>query len=215
MTAADGERELLRRTVEDLLARHCTPARAAAAAAGAGWDAGLWQALEETGLTLAGSPEEAVAADLPGAGEGVSAVVAAKAQASSGAGVVAAIAAAAGARDLPSDGRASRWRGAVGRREGTPGTFGTVVPPALSGYCMAAASCSSKLDAAQLVGRGGRVDVPEKPDSGHIGTISITAQARRGGWNAMKPRIQRSNAVNPRFHGVRQQADLHDQLKLA
>ena len=31
----------------------------AAAAAGAGWDAGLWQALEETGLTLAGSPEEA------------------------------------------------------------------------------------------------------------------------------------------------------------
>jgi acyl-CoA dehydrogenase len=59
MTAADGERELLRRTVEDLLARHCTPARVAAAAAGAGWDADLWQALEETGLTLAGSPEEA------------------------------------------------------------------------------------------------------------------------------------------------------------
>jgi acyl-CoA dehydrogenase len=59
MTAPDGERELLRRTVEDLLARHCTPARVAAAAAGAGWDAALWQALEETGLTLAGSPEEA------------------------------------------------------------------------------------------------------------------------------------------------------------
>src|SRR6185312_4393634 len=59
MTAADGERELLRRTVEDLLTRHCTPARVAAAAAGSGWDAGLWQALEETGLTLAGSPEEA------------------------------------------------------------------------------------------------------------------------------------------------------------
>jgi acyl-CoA dehydrogenase len=59
MTAADGERELLRRTVEDLLARHCTPARVAAAAAGSGWDAGLWQALAETGLTLAGSPEEA------------------------------------------------------------------------------------------------------------------------------------------------------------
>jgi acyl-CoA dehydrogenase len=58
MTAPDGERELLRRTVEDLLARHCTPARVAAAAAGSGWDAGLWQALEETGLTLAGSPEE-------------------------------------------------------------------------------------------------------------------------------------------------------------
>jgi acyl-CoA dehydrogenase len=30
----------------------------AAATAGSGWDAGLWQALEETGLTLAGSPEE-------------------------------------------------------------------------------------------------------------------------------------------------------------
>ena len=59
MTAADGERELLRRTVEDLLAQHCTPARVTAAAAGAGWDADLWQALEETGLTLAGSPEEA------------------------------------------------------------------------------------------------------------------------------------------------------------
>jgi acyl-CoA dehydrogenase len=59
MTAADGERELLRRTVEDLLARHCTPARVAAAAVGSGWDAGLWQALEETGITLAGSPEEA------------------------------------------------------------------------------------------------------------------------------------------------------------
>jgi acyl-CoA dehydrogenase len=59
MTAADGERELLRRTVEDLLARHCTPARVAAAAAGTGWDADLWQALAETGLTLAGSPEEA------------------------------------------------------------------------------------------------------------------------------------------------------------
>ena len=59
MSAEDGERELLRQTVEDLLAAHCTPARVAAAAAGSGWDAGLWQALEETGLTLAGSPEEA------------------------------------------------------------------------------------------------------------------------------------------------------------
>ena len=58
-SAADGERELLRQTVEDLLAGHCTPARVAAAAAGSGWDAGLWRALEETGLTLAGSPEEA------------------------------------------------------------------------------------------------------------------------------------------------------------
>ena len=65
MAATDGERELLRQTVEDLLAEHCTPARVAAAAAGSGrdagpgWDAGLWRALEETGLTLAGTPEEA------------------------------------------------------------------------------------------------------------------------------------------------------------
>jgi acyl-CoA dehydrogenase len=59
MGAADGERELLRQTVEDMLAGHCTPARVAAAAAGSGWDEGLWRALEETGLTLAGSPEEA------------------------------------------------------------------------------------------------------------------------------------------------------------
>ncbi len=58
MSAADGERELLRDTVEDLLAGHCTPGRVAAAA-GTGWDASLWQALEGTGLTLAGSPEEA------------------------------------------------------------------------------------------------------------------------------------------------------------
>ena len=58
-SAADGARELLRQTVEDLLAGYCTPARVAAAAAGSGWDAGLWQALEDTGLTLAGSPEEA------------------------------------------------------------------------------------------------------------------------------------------------------------
>jgi len=58
MSAADGERELLRQTVEDLLAGHCTPSRVAAAA-GSGWDAALWRALEDTGLTLAGSPEEA------------------------------------------------------------------------------------------------------------------------------------------------------------
>ena len=58
MSAADGERQLLRDTVKGLLAGHCTPERVAAAAE-AGWDAALWQALEETGLTLAGSPEEA------------------------------------------------------------------------------------------------------------------------------------------------------------
>ena len=57
MSAADGERELLRQTVEDLLAGHCTSARVAAAIGG--WDAALWRALEDTGLTLAGSPEEA------------------------------------------------------------------------------------------------------------------------------------------------------------
>jgi len=59
MTADANERELLRDTVGRLLASHCTPERVAAAAkASAGWDAPLWQALEDTGLTLAGSPEE-------------------------------------------------------------------------------------------------------------------------------------------------------------
>lgn len=52
-----SERDLLRDTVERLLAEHCTPARLAAAAQ-PGWDATLWTALESTGLTLAGSPEE-------------------------------------------------------------------------------------------------------------------------------------------------------------
>jgi len=59
----NDERELLRATVEDLLAKHCTAERVAAAPRD-GWDAALWwrtlwQALEGTGLTLAGSPEEA------------------------------------------------------------------------------------------------------------------------------------------------------------
>jgi acyl-CoA dehydrogenase len=65
-TAMNDERELLRATVEDLLAKHCTAERVAAAPRG-GWDAAqwgtlwgtLWQALEDTGLTLAGSPEDA------------------------------------------------------------------------------------------------------------------------------------------------------------
>lgn len=59
----NDERDLLRATVEDLLAEHCTAERVAAAPRD-GWDAALWwrtlwQALEETGLTLAGSPEDA------------------------------------------------------------------------------------------------------------------------------------------------------------
>jgi len=59
MSADANERGLLRDTVGRLLASHCTPERVAAAAkASAGWDAPLWQALEDTGLTLAGSPEE-------------------------------------------------------------------------------------------------------------------------------------------------------------
>jgi acyl-CoA dehydrogenase len=56
------EQELLRATVADLLAEHCTTERVAAAS-GDSWEAArwetLWQALEDTGLTLAGSPEEA------------------------------------------------------------------------------------------------------------------------------------------------------------
>ncbi len=57
-----AEQELLRATVADLLAEHCTTERVAAAS-GDGWDAvpweTLWRALEGTGLTLVGSPEEA------------------------------------------------------------------------------------------------------------------------------------------------------------
>jgi acyl-CoA dehydrogenase len=58
MSASDGERELLRDTVERLLARHCAPERVAAAAR-TGWDAELWRALDRVGLTLAGTSEEA------------------------------------------------------------------------------------------------------------------------------------------------------------
>jgi acyl-CoA dehydrogenase len=54
----NDERELLRATVEDLLAKNCTAERVAAAPRD-GWDAVLWRALEDTGLTLAGSPEDA------------------------------------------------------------------------------------------------------------------------------------------------------------
>jgi acyl-CoA dehydrogenase len=57
-TGMNDERELLRATVEDLLAKNCTAERVAAASRD-GWDAVLWQALEDTGLTLAGSPEDA------------------------------------------------------------------------------------------------------------------------------------------------------------
>jgi acyl-CoA dehydrogenase len=57
-----AEQELLRTTVADLLAEHC-PTERVAAASGDNWDAApwqtLWQALEDTGLTLVGSPEEA------------------------------------------------------------------------------------------------------------------------------------------------------------
>ena len=52
------ERDLLRATVSDLLAEHCTAERVAAAPRD-GWDATLWRALAETGLTLAGSAEVA------------------------------------------------------------------------------------------------------------------------------------------------------------
>jgi acyl-CoA dehydrogenase len=54
----NDERDLLRATVDELLAEHCTAERVAAAARD-GWDARLWQALEETGLTLVGSSEDA------------------------------------------------------------------------------------------------------------------------------------------------------------
>ncbi len=57
-----AEQELLRATVTELLNEHCTAERVAAAS-GDRWDAApwqpLWQALESTGLTLVGTPEEA------------------------------------------------------------------------------------------------------------------------------------------------------------
>jgi acyl-CoA dehydrogenase len=67
----NDERDLLRATVSDLLAEHCTAERVAAAASGDGWDAVLWRVLEETGLTLVGSPEEAGGSggDLPAAAD--------------------------------------------------------------------------------------------------------------------------------------------------
>jgi acyl-CoA dehydrogenase len=59
VSVSEAERALLRDTVGQLLAEHCTPERVAAAAgSGMGWDAATWQALQETGLTLVGSPEE-------------------------------------------------------------------------------------------------------------------------------------------------------------
>jgi acyl-CoA dehydrogenase len=57
-----AERELLRTTIADLLNEHC-PTERVAAASGDNWDAArwqtLWRALEDTGLTLVGSPAEA------------------------------------------------------------------------------------------------------------------------------------------------------------
>ncbi len=44
-----------------------------------------------------------------------------------------------------------------------------------------------------------------KPDSGHAGTISITARVRRAQWNAMKPGIQYVLTQWPR-PGVRDEA---------
>ncbi len=44
-----------------------------------------------------------------------------------------------------------------------------------------------------------------KPDSGHAGTISITARVRRAQWNAMKPGIQCVLTQWPR-PGVRDEA---------
>ena len=59
MSTTEAERQLLRDTVTELLAEHCTPERVGATAgSGAGWDEVTWRALTETGLTLVGSAEE-------------------------------------------------------------------------------------------------------------------------------------------------------------
>jgi hypothetical protein len=68
------------------------------------------------------------------------------------------------------------------------------------------------------MGRG-RAARSRKPDSGHTGTISITIQVRRVGWNAMKPRIHcvltHWNPGSTASGRRRQRTDLHDQHKLA
>lgn len=51
-----AERRLLRATVSQIFAEHCT-AQSAALGAAAGWDAGLWRLLEAGGLTAVGIPE--------------------------------------------------------------------------------------------------------------------------------------------------------------
>jgi acyl-CoA dehydrogenase len=56
MTSPSAERQLLRATVSQIFAEHCT-AQGAALGAAAGWDAGLWRLLETGGLTAVGIPE--------------------------------------------------------------------------------------------------------------------------------------------------------------
>jgi hypothetical protein len=82
---------------------------------------------------------------------------------------------------------------------------------------MSLAGAARSRNPGRLVGRG-RAPRARKPDSGHIGTVSLTDRVRRASRNAMKPRIQcvltqwnpgfttsgsRPSAVEPRFHYVR------------
>jgi hypothetical protein len=51
------------------------------------------------------------------------------------------------------------------------------------------AGCRGIAESCRLVGRG-RAPRSRKPDSDHIGTVSLTVRVRRAWRNAMKPRIQ-------------------------
>jgi hypothetical protein len=107
-------------------------------------------------------------------------------------------------------------RGAVGRREGTPGTFGHFDTGRTQWLQHGCRVMQLQRDAAQLVGRGGRVAHPRKTGlRAHRHHQHHGPGAPRQLERHETPDPVRSHAVNFRFHGVRQQADLHDQLKLA
>lgn len=61
---SDDTRQMLLDTLERVLADHCTPERVQAADQG-GFDAALWQVLQELGYPLAGVPEDAGGIGLP------------------------------------------------------------------------------------------------------------------------------------------------------
>src|SRR6185369_631985 len=69
---------------------------------------------------------------------------------------------------------------------GLVSTHRAVSGPRLGGACGEAAAA----DSCGIVGRDRAGGASRQPDSGHAGTISITADMRRASWNAMKSQIQ-------------------------